>query len=561
MADTFERRINAIRWRLGLPFNQRDGVEMESEWKLLQFNESELEMVSKQLSKLLTAAAYQALTGKIHLQSVVQDEETLRAIWAVMNNVVNEKQKQLLPKISGLIVNALKQQGGQVSSSKQPATRIPTPSSNISNRPPLHKPPSLPQTQPPPMADPPNSVQSPTKSSWKWLPIPDDPDKHSESDARLFDATEGYRLFGARVRGKKHKHEGTNCDDWFECDNAGRWTIVAVSDGAGSKKFSRVGAKTACQAAIKILKRELAEIVPPAVNVAEWNKAISSRDDSGLFLDPFLKAIAASLHSAMVSAYSAVRNAVEERCQQPNSELYFKILGRPIEIGDLSATLLLMVHRVIEIEGVKCDFLMACQIGDGMVGAVRQNGDVHLLGKADGGEFSGETEFLTSNGKLEPNYLNKKTFVSINQFQAMMVMTDGVADDYFPNNDELGRLWSDLLLNRIPDTKVSADTPNATLPPGLSDCDEINELVVENLSRPELKLRSTAKVADLIGLSVADAAKRFAEVSQLGTDELHQFVASDNNAATRLRVWLDTYTVRGSFDDRTLVVLHREDLP
>jgi len=29
-------------------------------------------------------------------------------------------------------------------------------------------------------------------------------------------------------------------------------------------------------------------------------------------------------------------------------------------------------------------------------------------------------------------------------------------------------------------------------------------------------------------------------------------------AADLLRIWLDSYHVRGSFDDRTLVVLHRE---
>jgi hypothetical protein len=29
------------------------------------------------------------------------------------------------------------------------------------------------------------------------------------------------------------------------------------------------------------------------------------------------------------------------------------------------------------------------------------------------------------------------------------------------------------------------------------------------------------------------------------------------NAATRLKDWLDNYVIRGSFDDRTLVILQR----
>jgi hypothetical protein len=55
--------------------------------------------------------------------------------------------------------------------------------------------------------------------------------------------------------------------------------------------------------------------------------------------------------------------------------------------------------------------------------------------------------------------------------------------------------------------------------------------------------------ADLTKLAGSDAllaaGARGAPLAPLGRD-----------AADRLRVWLDSYQVRGSFDDRTLVVLH-----
>src|SRR5436190_1624232 len=96
-------------------------------------------------------------------------------------------------------------------------------------------------------------------TQWKYLPVPDDPDKHDEFDARAGSSPENLKIIGARVRGKKHKHEGTNCDDWFEFITAGTWTIITVSDGAGSKVFSRVGALESCRAAAEELRACLAE--------------------------------------------------------------------------------------------------------------------------------------------------------------------------------------------------------------------------------------------------------------------------------------------------------------
>ena len=55
---------------------------------------------------------------------------------------------------------------------------------------------------------------------------------------------------------KKHKHEGTHCDDWFDFATAGKWTILAVADGGGSYRFSRVGAQAAAEAVVRSLAAE-----------------------------------------------------------------------------------------------------------------------------------------------------------------------------------------------------------------------------------------------------------------------------------------------------------------
>lgn len=298
---------------------------------------------------------------------------------------------------------------------------------------------------------------------WKHLPLPDEPDGHAEHDARAGRTADGLLLIGARVRGKKHKHDGTHCDDWFEFRTAGPWTAVAVADGAGSKKFSRVGARRACEAA-----------------VAHLADGLAGRDGTAADLGP----IRSVLHGAMLAAYAAVEQAAQERAA---SEEHTRILGRPLTLTDLSATLLLLAHTVVRSGDAEHDLVLACQVGDGATAVVEEGGGLRLLGEPDSGSFSGETDFLTSRHRLKAESLDSRTHTFVGRLRTALVMTDGVADDYFPSDPGLLRLYADLVQNGV--------------------------------------LRSAG---------------------------------SDGTPEVRLRQWLDTYQVRGSFDDRTLVALHRE---
>ena len=117
---------------------------------------------------------------------------------------------------------------------------------------------------PPVDTPPPEPPVTPPAALWKYLPVPDEPDRHEESASCSGRSPEGMSIVGAQVRGVKHKHEGLNCDDWFEFKSVGPWTMIAVSDGAGSARFSRVGAEQACKAAVGRL-------------CATWNSTRSSR--------------------------------------------------------------------------------------------------------------------------------------------------------------------------------------------------------------------------------------------------------------------------------------------
>ena len=82
-----------------------------------------------------------------------------------------------------------------------------------------------------------------TSSLWKYKSIPSEIPESEKEYINESHTIGNFQVIAARVRGKKHKQDGSNCDDWFETENIDGIFVSAVSDGAGSKKFSGIGAK------------------------------------------------------------------------------------------------------------------------------------------------------------------------------------------------------------------------------------------------------------------------------------------------------------------------------
>ncbi len=356
---------------------------------------------------------------------------------------------------------------------------------------------------------------------WQYHPVPPEaamPDPHPEYASRLIPGANGLRLVAARARGKKHKHEGTNCDDWFETAACGVWNLIAVADGAGSKRFSRIGAKTACEVAVTSLRTALGEV---RLEPRRWTDtaAVFARDEQDEFVEADLRLVGTIVRQAVIKAFQAVQQAAAVRC---GSEHHQHILGgRDIEVNDLAATLLVVVQTVVEDEaGQPYDLAMSVAIGDGAIGALSEDGRVHLMMEADHGQFSGETEFLSARA-VEPARLNRRLRLFIGRpRRAFLVMTDGVADDYFPNDPGLARLFGDLALNGLvaPPPNLGSDTEPAPVtadPPPVETLNVAGERLTAE-GRQSLMLYSVARYAEHLGV------------------------------------------LRGSFDDRTLVIADRE---
>ena len=393
-----------------------------------------------------------------------------------------------------------------------------------------------------------------TSSLWKYKAIPSEipelaPEYLSENHTIFIPTTGKFQVIAARVRGKKHKHEGTNCDDWFETENTEGIFISAVSDGAGSKKFSRIGAKAACRTARFFLDTYLKKLLRAHPSLRE---DLSKRMTERPFSDA-AELLANLVQDTMLAAREAVVKAYEDRRLKEN---YTKVVGRELQLRDFACTLLLTI--AVPLQNTKETLIISCQVGDGITVAINTQAKfedaVTLLGVPDSGKFSGETDFLTSSKFALKENLVPRTKLSRKPFDIIFSMTDGVADDYDPNDLHMRRLYFDLLANRVltftEDLKTKIEVSSAFKLPE----PRIYPRIDGSKHRELVPIQYTSDLCAENNLSL----KQIWERRELLFALAQKIPFNENlNPATRLKEWLDNYTIRGSFDDRALVILQK----
>lgn len=398
-----------------------------------------------------------------------------------------------------------------------------------------------------------SDVTAHTAAMWKYNPVPEAPEPYPESMCSA-ESSDIFEIIAASVRGKKHKHDGSNCDDSFSFAIDGNAVIAVVSDGAGSKAFSRIGAKCACEAVIKYVRTGFSAFKK---EFPEYEKALGKPFDSQEF-QQVCSGIAGILRYSYSEAYAAVEAAWEKRKELPE---FIEAVGREPEIKDFSCTLLTTLTIPAETENGREFFTAAIQLGDGTIAAIDENAPagsaLALLGTADSGSFAGETEFITSEQMRSSDSLMARTKVRRGKMTSLLLMTDGVADDYYPGDPQLLRLVLDLKMNGIiPFAEKNEKGKNS---PG-----EQAEIPAEKIPEPvaypwvndgdiKYALQYAKNVLSESGLTLEQLWER-AEIQEKAS--LAAFgTVHEKNREEMLRVWLDNYVERGSFDDRTLLIV------
>jgi len=249
------------------------------------------------------------------------------------------------------------------------------------------------------------------KPIWKVLEPEDqsDPVPHETYDMWMRD--KDWRVIAASVRGKLHAHKALWRDDAYSVDWVDGWTIIAVGDGAGSAKLSRIGSRVACAAAVTSLKGLLEDF-----EIGRRGNEVPKENDLQ------------KLKSFLVMAASEARNEIVREAH-----------NRECNLKDLSTTLLLAVHA----HWKKKHLIASIQVGDGAIGIFQNSGECTVLGVADHGEFSSETVFLTTGSELVKKPLDQRVLFSLKpDVQCIGVMCDGVSDDFFPEEKNLVKLFN-----------------------------------------------------------------------------------------------------------------------
>ncbi len=392
-----------------------------------------------------------------------------------------------------------------------------------------------------PLSD--REVMEHTANIWQYTEIIDDGTEMHNEFHEKFSKTAFGNIIGARVRGKAHKHNGTNCDDYFETAFTEDFAAAVVCDGAGSQRLSRIGSRVSAESAANYLKDNLSEL---------FSKDISIKDRlcADISSEEFMSACGSIALLVQNSAREALKAQNDELSRLENDERYLNVLGRKPVISDMSTTFLAAV--VVPLGDGKERFIACVQIGDGCICALdtKENGErsVKLMGEADSGKFSSETVFLSQN-TVSDAAIASKTRVSRGNSDIIMLMTDGVADDYFPAAPMMQRLYIDLCLNGILPMSGGEETPKAPAPisyPAVS------------AERQSVSLQYAKQLAE--DASTESMKALWEKRDMLGAYSLGAYgISLGEKPEERLRVWLDNYNERTSFDDRTLVIIDLKD--
>lgn len=274
------------------------------------------------------------------------------------------------------------------------------------------------------------TINADPKSLWKDLPS-NKSDLYWKPDSDSSALVKGRSLIAASQRGRSHAHEGKFRDDDFGLaylDDG--WYLAAVADGAGSSRSARRGSQIVCSCALDYLKQNIAKEFDATfeTRLAEY---VMERGK-----DVVQKAIRDKVYTLLAGAAHLGIKKIQEEAK-----------AHSVPPKDYATTLIAAVMRHYEFGW----FVGAYWVGDGCIGIYSRNSEVRLLGEPDGGEFAGQTRFITMPEVWEPSEIYRRVrFEIVDDFTAVILMTDGITDANFESENNLKNIekwdefWNDL---------------------------------------------------------------------------------------------------------------------
>jgi serine/threonine protein phosphatase PrpC len=233
----------------------------------------------------------------------------------------------------------------------------------------------------------------------------------------------------ASKRGRSHANVGSFREDDFAFKkiNETGWSVLAVSDGAGSASASRQGSKMACEFVLSYFEENFTEALLKDFDQIVLSHHNKTDEDSS-------KKISHFVYDNLSKAAWFVHNQLEEFAVKAEKPL-----------KNFHSTLIFALVK-------KYDFgyaILTFGVGDCPIGLLNKDlTEIKLMNWLDVGEFGGGTRFITM-----PEIFQSDTFSSrfgfklVDDFSYLMLMTDGIYDPKFvvEANLEKTEKWNEFL--------------------------------------------------------------------------------------------------------------------
>jgi serine/threonine protein phosphatase PrpC len=281
------------------------------------------------------------------------------------------------------------------------------------------------------------------KSLWVLKPSNQEAIFAKPDDVEIFEKFGEKNIVVSSKRGRSHGKEGTSRDDdfAFKYFEKTQWSLVVVSDGAGSAYLARIGSKLACEAVVEYFE-QVADVEKTKKfedKISEYN--IDKTEEK-------LKEIQILSKQNLYKASVYVHNKLKEFAEQTfisNPELFNNPKAKT-NLEYLHSTLIFTLFK-------KYDFgylIQSFGVGDCPIAVMNNDKtETTLLNWLDVGEYGGGTRFIT-----QPDIFQKQEVMItrfnlkiIEDFSYLFLMTDGIYDAKFvvEANLEKHEKWMEFL--------------------------------------------------------------------------------------------------------------------
>jgi hypothetical protein len=250
------------------------------------------------------------------------------------------------------------------------------------------------------------------KSLWKKLESDKNDPYWKADDVTVFKPLNDRHILISSKRGRSHANVGSFREDDFAFKDLGNgWSIVVVSDGAGSAKVSRQGSVIACR------------------GIVDYFLEPTSKENLIQFDDLLLQHTTNKTADTENKIRLFVYNNLGKAVFQVHKKLEEFAKNNGVTLKDLSSTLVFTLYKKYETGFAMLSF----GVGDCPMAVLNEDvSQVTLLNWIDVGEFGGGTRFITMPEIFQSDkFASRFGFKLVDDFSYLILMSDGIYDPKF----------------------------------------------------------------------------------------------------------------------------------